>query len=163
MFQHFVFKLSMSLLSTILGLFNRSYNISYRRVKRNAATYFKKFQALDRQEQIRIGGETDRLFNRGAYYWNMGNRTLALEYFAQALEIFPINTDVIGMYGDYYMDSDINLSMKFYQLAIRYNSFKKKDYDQLAKIFRMKGLHDKADACHKAWEYILIKYNICGE
>ena len=107
----------MSFLSTILGLFKRSDAISYKRIKRNAEIYFKKLQALDREEQIRIGYETDRLYNIGVKYWNNGNRAVALEYFSKALEIFPINTDVIGMYGDYYMDSNINLSMKYYQFT----------------------------------------------
>lgn len=153
----------MSFLSTILGLFKRSDAISYKRIKRNAEIYFKKFQALDREEQIRVGYETDRLYNIGVKYWNNGNRAVALEYFSQALEIFPINTDVIGMYGDYYMDSNINLSMKYYQLAIRFKSFKKKDYYQLAKIFKMKGQSNKADVCYEIWECIKNKYGISGE
>ena len=78
----------------------------------------------------------------------------ALRYFREALDIYPINTDVIGIYGDYYEYSDYDLSMKFYELAIRLNSIRKKDYFQLANFYKWKGQYDKAERCYARWEYI---------
>lgn len=128
-------------------------DISYDRVKRNADAFRIRFSSMNMLEKMRLASETDRVFNMGARHWN-GNRTLALKYFAEALEIFPINTDVIGMYGDYYEYSDYDLSMKFYELAISLNSTRKKDYYQLANFYKWKGEYAKANRCYALWELV---------
>ncbi len=111
-------------------------------------------------EKMRLASETDRIFNIGARYWNDDNRTVALRYFADALRIFPINTDVIGIYGDYYEYSAYDLSMKFYELAIKLNSSRKKDYYQLANFYKWKGEYDKANRCYALWEIVKVRQGI---
>ena len=109
------------------------------------------------QEKMHLASETDRIFNIGARYWNGGDQTTALRYFADALRLFPINTDVIGIYGDYYEYSDYDLSMKFYELAIKLNSTRKKDYYQLANFYKWKGEYDKANKCYSLCELVKIR------
>ena len=134
--------------------------INYDRVKRNADAYLKKESSINILEQMRIARETDRIFNIGVKYWNNDDRVAALKYFADALEIYPINTDVIGLYGDYYEYSDYDLSMKFYELAISLKSLRKKDYYQLANFYKWKGYYDKAEWCYSMWEQIKRRYGV---
>lgn len=75
-----------------------------------------------------MASEADHIFSIGAIYWKEDNRAIALKYFADALRISPINTDVICICGDYYQYADYGLSMKFYKLAISLHSVRKKDY-----------------------------------
>ena len=105
-------------------------------------------------EKMRLAGETDRIFNIGARYWADDNRSVALKYFAEALKVFPINTDVIGIYGDYYEYTDYDQSMQFYELAISLNSSRKKDYYQLAIFYKWKGEYGKANRCYAQWENV---------
>ena len=135
-------------------------DISYERVKRDADAFLKRFSLMGLPEKMRLASETDRIFNIGARYWNDDNRTVALRYFADALRIFPINTDVIGIYGDYYEYSDYDLSMKFYELAIKLNSSRKKDYYQLANFYKWKGEYDKANRCYALWEIVKVRQGI---
>lgn len=104
-------------------------------------------------EKRRLALETDRIFNTGAGYWET-DRRIALKYFKEALKVFPINTDVIGMYGDYYEYSDYDESMRFYELAISLNSLRKKDYYQLANFYKWKGEYGKANRCYELWELV---------
>lgn len=134
--------------------------ISYERVKRNAEAFLVKFSAMSMPEKVRLARETDRIFNIGARYWRDDNRPVALKYFADALRILPINTDVIGIYGDYYEYSDYDLSMKFYELAISLNSARKKDYYQLANFYKWKGEYGKANKCYTLWELVKIRSGI---
>lgn len=135
-------------------------NINYTIVKRNADAFQRKFTSMSLREKMHLANETDRIFNIGAKYWRDGNRPTALKYFADALRVFPINTDVIGTYGDYYEYSDYDLSMKFYELAIRLNSTRKKDYYQLANFYKWKGEYEAANRCYALWELVKIRSGI---
>ena len=83
-----------------------------------------------------------------------------MKYFKEALRIFPINTDVIGLLGDYYEYSDYDLSMQFYELAISLDSIRKKDYYQLANFYKWKGQYDKANKCYMLWELVKMRSGI---
>ena len=133
--------------------------ISYEKVKRNAESFLKRFSSMNLLDKMRLAHETDRIFNLGVPYWE-DNREVALMYFAEALEVYPINTDVIGLYGDYYEYSDYDLSMKFYELAIRLNSVRQKDYYQLANFYKWKGEYAKADRCYTLWEQVKARSGI---
>lgn len=128
--------------------------IDYYEVAANVDSFLEKFAVMSMSEKVRLTSETDRVFGRGSKLWYSGNKKEALRYFREALDIYPINTDVIGIYGDYYEYSDYDLSMKFYELAIRLNSIRKKDYFQLANFYKWKGQYDKAERCYARWEYI---------
>ena len=128
--------------------------IDYYEVAANVDSFLEKFAVMSMSEKVRLTSETDRVFGRGSKLWYSGNKKEALRYFSEALDIYPINTDVIGIYGDYYEYSDYDLSMKFYELAIRLNSIRKKDYFQLANFYKWKGQYDKAERCYARWEYI---------
>ena len=150
-----------SVSSLLRERFSRDYtNIDYDAVKRNVDAYQKKFKSLDILSHTRIAGETDRIFNKGVKFWNAGNKREALKYFAEALEVYPLNTDVIGIYGDYYEYTDYDLSMKFYELAISLGSLRKKDYFQLANFYKWKGWYDKANRCYSLWELVKARYGI---
>lgn len=129
-------------------------DINYDIVKRNVDAYLKKFSSMGLFTKMRVARETDRIFNIGVKYWRNNEQKTALKYFADALEIFPINTDVIGIYGDYYEYSDYDKSMKFYELAISLNSLRKKDYYQLANFYKWKGEDRKAAECYLLWEEV---------
>ena len=129
-------------------------DISYDRVKRYADLFLRRFSTMTLSEKMRLAGETDRIFNIGARYWADDNRSVALKYFAEALKVFPINTDVIGIYGDYYEYTDYDQSMQFYELAISLNSSRKKDYYQLANFYKWKGEYGKANRCYAQWENV---------
>ncbi len=135
-------------------------DISYERVKRNADAFLRKFSSMSMQEKMRLARGTDCIFNVGARYWSDGNRTVALKCFADALRILPINTDVIGLYGDFFEYSDYDLSMKFYELAISLNSARKKDYYQLANFYKWKGEYEKANKCYALWELVKVRAGI---
>lgn len=135
-------------------------DVNYDRVKKGVDAFIVKLSQINSQEQTRLARETDRIFNAGVIHWNNGDRTTALKYFAEALQVYPINTDVIGLYGDYYEYSDYDLSMKFYELAINLKSLRKKDYYQLANFYKWKGYYDKANRCYAMWEQIKIRYGI---
>ena len=140
--------------------FSEPTDINYDIVKRNADSFLKRFSTMSLQEKMHLASESDRIFNIGAGYWNEGNQTSALRYFSDALRLFPINTDVIGIYGDYYEYSDYDRSMKFYELAIELNSIRKKDYYQLANFYKWKGECDKANRCYALWELVKIRFGI---
>lgn len=138
-------------------------NIDYDKVKRNAHDFLKKVASLSKAEKISLAKETDRIFNIGVKYWNNNNRPAALKYFAEALQVYPINTDVIGIYGDYYEYTDYDLSMKFYELAISLKSLRKKDYIQLAYFYEWKGEHDRAARCYVLWEAAKLRGGIIDD
>ena len=129
-------------------------NIDFETVKRSAESFKRRFSSMDMAEKYRLAYETDRIFNQGVPYWRNDDRATAMKYFAEALRIYPINTDVIGLYGDYYEYSDYDLSMRFYELAISLGSTRKKDYYQLANFYKWKGEYDKAERCHALWESV---------
>lgn len=129
-------------------------NIDFETVKRNAESFKRRFSMMSMSEKMQLASETDRIFNRGVPYWRADDREAAMKLFAEALKIYPINTDVIGIYGDYYEYSDYDLSMKFYELAISLGSTRKKDFFQLANFYKWKGNYDKADRCYAMWELV---------
>lgn len=135
-------------------------DISFEKVKRDAEAFKKWFYTLNMQERMRLARETDRIFDIGARYWNDDDRDSAMKYFAEALRIFPINTDVIGIYGDYFEYSDYDRSMKFYELAISLGSTRKKDFYQLANFYKWKGEYDKADRCYAQWELVKARSGV---
>lgn len=135
-------------------------DISYERVKRNADAFKRRMSTMNMLEKISLARETDRIFNIGARYWNDGDRDTAMKYFAEALDLFPINTDVIGIYGDYFEYSDYDLSMKFYELAISLGSTRKKDFYQLANFYKWKGDYHRADQCYTLWELVKARSGI---
>lgn len=134
-------------------------DIDYFEVKRNVELFQKKQASMPLFEQMRRANETDRIFNKGVKYWNVKNYDLALQYFQEALDIYPINSDVIGLYGDYYEYTNYDLSMAFYELAISLSSLRKKDYYQLANFYKWKGQYDKAAHCYSLWEKVNSKFN----
>lgn len=138
-------------------------NIDYDKVKRNAHNFLKKAASMSRAEQVSLARETDRIFDIGIKFWNNDNRPAALKYFAEALQVYPINTDVIGIYGDYYEYTDYDLSMKFYELAISLKSLRKKDYIQLAYFYEWKGEHDRAARCYALWEAAKLRGGIIDD
>lgn len=138
-------------------------DIDYDRVKRNADAFSRRFALMTMSEKTNLARETDRLFNVGIRYWNNDQRPTALKYFAQALKVFPINTDVIGLYGDYYEYSDYDLSMKFYLLAISLNSIRKKDFYQLANFYKWKGQYDNANKCYELYELAKLRAGIVND
>ena len=129
-------------------------DVDFDTVKRNAEAFKRRFSYMDMAEKYRLAYETDRIFNQGVPYWRNDDRAIAMKYFAEALRIYPINTDVIGLYGDYYEYSDYDVSMQFYELAISLGSTRKKDYYQLANFYKWKGEHDKAERCYAQWEVV---------
>ena len=138
-------------------------NIEYDTVKRNAHNFLKKVASMSRAEQASLARDTDRIFNIGMRYWKNNNQSTALKYFAEALQIYPINTDVIGIYGDYYEYTDYDTSMKFYELAISLKSLRKKDYIQLAYFYEWKGEHDRAARCYALWEVAKMRAGIIDD
>ena len=139
---------------------DNNFDVNYTMVERNADAFKRKFTSMSLREKMHLANETDRIFNIGAKYWRDGNRSFALKYFADALRVFPINTDVIGIYGDYYEYSDYDLSMKFYELAIRLNSTRKKDYYQLANFYKWKGNYEAAHRCYALWDLVEMRSGI---
>ena len=135
-------------------------DISFEKVKRDADAFRRRFSTMNMMEKMRLAGETDRIFNIGARYWHDDDRDTAMVYFAEALRVFPINTDVIGIYGDYYEYSDYDLSMKFYELAISLGSTRKKDFYQLANFYKWKGDYHRADQCYTLWELVKARSGI---
>ena len=129
-------------------------NVDFENVKRNAESFKRRFSMMSMSEKMQLASETDRIFNRGVPYWRDDDREAAMKFFAEALKVFPINTDVIGLYGDYYEYSDYEQSMKFYELAISLGSTRKKDYFQLANFYKWKGNYDKAERCYAMWELV---------
>lgn len=129
-------------------------NVDFENVKRNAESCKRRFSMMSMSEKMQLASETDRIFNRGVPYWRDDDREAAMKFFAEALKVFPINTDVIGLYGDYYEYSDYEQSMKFYELAISLGSTRKKDYFQLANFYKWKGNYDKAERCYAMWELV---------
>ena len=134
--------------------------ISFDSVLRNVESFKRRFATMGLNEKARLAHETDRVFNLGVPYWQSGDRETALKYFKEALRIFPINTDVIGLLGDYYEYSDYDLSMQFYELAISLDSIRKKDYYQLANFYKWKGQYDKANKCYMLWELVKMRSGI---
>ena len=134
-------------------------DISFERVKRNADDFMQRFSSMPMYLKTGFAKATDQLFNLGVPYWET-DREKALSFFAKALEIYPINTDVIGIYGDYYEYSDYDLSMKFYELAISLGSTRKKDFYQLANFYKWKGEYDRADRCYALWEQVKARSGI---
>lgn len=137
-----------------------STDINFDKVKRNADAYKLKEASMNFITKSLNAAKTDRIFNKGVQYWNAGNKATALKYFAEALEAYPINTDVIGIYGDYYEYSNYDLSMKFYELAINLGSLRKKDYYQLANFYKWKGEQGKALICYALWDKVKAKYKL---
>ncbi len=135
-------------------------DIDFDEVLRNAHSFKRRFATMSLDEKTHLALETDRVFNLGVPYWYSGDKAKALRYFKEALRIFPINTDVIGLYGDYYEYTDYDLSMKFYELAISLDSIRKKDYYQLANFYKWKGQYDKARYCHTLWELVKIRSGV---
>ncbi len=129
-------------------------DVDFDTVKRNAEAFKRRFASMDMAEKYRLAYETDRVFNKGVPYWRNDNREAAMKYFAEALRIYPINTDVIGLYGDYYEYTDYDESMRFYELAISLGSLRKKDYYQLANFYKWKGEYYKAEQCYAQWEIV---------
>ena len=129
-------------------------DIDFETVKRNAESFKRRFSMMSMSEKVRLAFETDRIFNKGITYWTNDDRETAMKYFAEALKVYPINTDVIGLYGDFYEYSDYDLSMKFYGLAISLGSTRQKDFFQLANFYKWKGDYDKADLCYAMWEFV---------
>ena len=134
-------------------------DLSFERVKRNADEFMQRFSSMPMYLKTGFAKATDQLFNLGVPYWET-DREKALSFFAKALEIYPINTDVIGIYGDYYEYSDYDLSMKFYELAISLGSTRKKDFYQLANFYKWKGEYDRADRCYALWEQVKARSGI---
>ena len=134
-------------------------DISFESVKRNADEFMQRFSSMPMYLKTGFAKVTDQLFNLGVPYWET-DREKALSFFAKALEIYPINTDVIGIYGDYYEYSDYDLSMKFYELAISLGSTRKKDFYQLANFYKWKGEYDRANRCYVFWEQVKARSGI---
>ena len=134
-------------------------DISFESVKRNADEFMQRFSSMPMYLKTGFAQVTDQLFNLGVPYWET-DREKALSFFAKALEIYPINTDVIGIYGDYYEYSDYDLSMKFYELAISLGSTRKKDFYQLANFYKWKGEYDMANRCYALWEQVKARSGI---
>ena len=134
-------------------------DISFESVKRNADEFMQRFSSMPMYLKTGFAKVTDQLFNLGVPYWET-DREKALSFFAKALEIYPINTDVIGIYGDYYEYSDYDLSMKFYELAISLGSTRKKDFYQLANFYKWKGEYDMANRCYALWEQVKARSGI---
>lgn len=133
------------------------FDVDFITVKRNADAFKISFSSMSMTEKYRRVYETDRVFNQGVPYWRNDDRKTAMKYFAEALRIYPINTDVIGLYGDYYEYSDYDTSMLFYELAISLGSTRKKDYYQLANFYKWSGDYDKADRCYTLWEIVKVR------
>ena len=133
-----------------------SMEIDFDSVAMNVYNFQKRFNTMSVSEKMRLANETDRLYNLGLPYWEKKDYSTAFRFFREALRVFPINTDVIGLYGDYYEYSDYDLSMKFYELAISLNSIRQKDYYQLANFYNWKGQYNLALKCYNRWEYIKV-------
>ena len=139
---------------------NNSGQPDFDSIKERADSFSRIFETMSFSEKLKLTGESDSIFNIGASFWQKDDRQTALKYFNQAINVFPINTDVLGLYGDYYEYSDYELSVKFYALAVQYESTRKKDYYQLANYYKWRGQSELAEQCYHLWKIVSSKTGI---